>query len=131
MPPFCRELRIEPSTANPSNELAFSRRSSHRKSKLLRWFLAKVLYGRVSGPVILHSSKSAVAGDIIYLQGSQFGSTPFVQYSYNDSNWQFAKILSALRGYVSIQYQQRRPVCPTYLRFAFHLTMRPGARPFM
>ena len=74
------------------------------KSKfLLCWFLAGVLYGQVSGPVILHSSKSAVAGDIIYLQGSQFGSTPYVQYSYNDSNWQFAKIVSAFSGYVSIQ----------------------------
>ena len=38
-------------------------------------------------PVIFNASQTAFAGDVIYLQGSGFGNSPYVRYAYNDSNW--------------------------------------------
>jgi len=38
-------------------------------------------------PVVFNVSPTAYASDVIYMQGSGFGATPHVQYSYNDSNW--------------------------------------------
>lgn len=37
--------------------------------------------------VIFNASQTASAGDVVYLQGSGFGQSPVVQYSYNDSGW--------------------------------------------
>ena len=54
-------------------------------------------------PVILNCTESAGTGDIIYLQGSGFGSTPYVEYSYNDSNWTaFASVTSG-QGTVTVK----------------------------
>ena len=51
-------------------------------------------------PVILNHSDTAYAGDVIYLLGSEFGSTPYVQYSYNDSNWQALTVTSSANSVV-------------------------------
>lgn len=41
-----------------------------------------------SAPIVLNHSETAKAGDVIYLQGSGFGSKPIAEFSYGDSNWQ-------------------------------------------
>jgi hypothetical protein len=46
-------------------------------------------------PVIFHASSSGLAGDVIYLQGSGFGTSPQVQYSFNDSNWFSLEVLTS------------------------------------
>jgi hypothetical protein len=38
-------------------------------------------------PVIVSCSESAGLGDVVYVQGSNFGGSPVVQYSLNDSTW--------------------------------------------
>ena len=53
-------------------------------------------------PIILNSSETANAGDVIYLQGSGFGDFPVVQFSYNDSSWQSVSVLNSGNGYVSV-----------------------------
>lgn len=68
--------------------------------------------------VIFNSSATAMAGDVIYLQGSGFGTSPQVRYSFNDSNWiaitpitasseiamvQFPVSLSRLPDLISVQ----------------------------
>ena len=46
-------------------------------------------------PVIFNVSPSALAGDVIYLQGSGFGASPRVEYSFNDSNWIGLSVLTS------------------------------------
>lgn len=45
--------------------------------------------------VIFNISSTANAGDVIYIQGSGFGSSPQVQYAYNDSNWVSLSVITS------------------------------------
>lgn len=54
-------------------------------------------------PVILNHSDCAMAGDVIYLQGSDFGPTPFVEYSFNDGNWKNLPVLEAANGVIHVR----------------------------
>jgi hypothetical protein len=42
---------------------------------------------RSATPLILNHSETSGNGEIIYIQGSDFGSNPLIEYSYNDANW--------------------------------------------
>lgn len=52
-------------------------------------------------PVIINHTQSAGTGDIFYLQGGDFGSTPLVEYSYNDSNWKPLTTLGTGNGVIT------------------------------
>ncbi len=45
--------------------------------------------------VIFNISSTATAGDVLYIQGSGFGSSPQVEYSYNDSNWVSLSVITS------------------------------------
>ncbi len=63
-------------------------------------FLLSIRTVAASGatPVIVNYSETAGNGEIIYVQGSDFGPSPIVEYSYNDSNWTKVKTITAGSG---------------------------------
>ena len=68
-----------------------------------------------SVPVILNASESANAGDVFFVQGSDFGTFPIVQYSFNDGNWTSIATLNAGHGYVSAQLPKTESRLPDLL----------------
>lgn len=54
-------------------------------------------------PTIINHSRSAGIGDIIFLQGSEFGASPLVQYSHDDSNWQSLVQINCNNGSITAQ----------------------------
>lgn len=54
-------------------------------------------------PVIFNASATAFAGDVIYLQGSGFGASPYVRFCFNDNNWVSLNPLAAGNETVTVQ----------------------------
>ena len=80
---------------------------------LLFIFSFNVLSQDSSGTaVIFNSSLSGSAGDAIYLQGSGFGTTPKLQFAYNDNNWTNVPTLSSSDEAVTLQLPNNQTQLP-------------------
>ncbi len=53
---------------------------------------------RSATPLILNHSETSGNGEIIYIQGSDFGSNPIIEYSYNDSHWTTVPTITSGNG---------------------------------
>jgi len=78
------------------------------KPPILRFSLTWLAFGftlcaNAAVPVIFNYTQSAGIGDSIYLQGSNFGSAPVVEYAFNDSNWQILPALENNNGVIVAQ----------------------------
>ena len=52
--------------------------------------------------VLINYSESAAAGDINYIQGSGFGSTPSVEFAYNDCIWPVLSPIASNNGVITL-----------------------------
>jgi hypothetical protein len=87
---------------------------------LILWF-AVVNMQAQTPPVIVNSSETADGGDVIFLQGSGFGSSPWVEYSHGDSNWNYLVPVNSRQGFVSVQI----PSTDTHLPDLLAVRMSP------
>ena len=69
---------------------------------LALWFAIVTIQAQTP-PVIVNSSETAGGGDVIFLQGSGFGSSPSVEYSHGYANWNYLTPSNSGEGFVSVQ----------------------------
>ena len=65
--------------------------------------------------VIFHISPTAAAGDVIYIQGSGFGASPKVEYSYNDSGWSSFSVITSGSNTAMVQLPTSQSRLPDLL----------------
>jgi hypothetical protein len=59
---------------------------------------------RQSEPLaVFNASPTAFAGDVVFLQGSGFGAKPTVQFSYGDSNWVNADLVTICPNVITVR----------------------------